>query len=129
MESDEDDFSLSGLTQNTFSPNRIILDHELSIIASILESENRNFVDYKESTSANTSHAESTNTRNISLISDEELEKRKEGRIPLNTKHNTAWAVRAWKEWADERNDKAPVKHDKARKGFDIQQGRAGQMN
>ena len=107
MESDEDEFSLSELTQNTFLPNRITLDDELSIIASILESENPDFVDYKESTSANTSHAESTNKRNISLISDEELEKRKESRIPLNTKHNTGWAVRAWKEWADERNDKA----------------------
>ena len=33
----------------------------------------------------------------------------KETRIPLNTKHNTAWAVRVWKEWADERNSKAPA--------------------
>ena len=77
MESDEEDFSLSGLTQNTFLPNRIFLDDELSIIASVLESENRDFVDYKESIRANTSHAESTNKRNISLISDEELEKGK----------------------------------------------------
>ena len=50
MESDEADCSLSGLTQNTFLPSRIILDDEVSIIASILESENRDFVDYKEST-------------------------------------------------------------------------------
>ena len=62
----------------------------------------------------------------ISLISDEELEKKKEGQIPLNTKHNTAWAVRARKEWANERNNKAPVKHDKVREGFNIKQGRAG---
>ena len=123
MESDEDDFSLSGLTEKYIFTNCIILDRELSIIASILESDNRDFVDYKESTSANTSHTESTNKRNISLISDEELEKRKESRIPLNTKHNTAWAFRVWKEWADERNDKAPVKHDKLREGFDIKQG------
>jgi hypothetical protein len=34
----------------------------------------------------------------------------KETRIPLNTtKHNTAWAGRVWKEWADERNSKAPA--------------------
>ena len=33
----------------------------------------------------------------------------KETRIPLNTKHNAAWAVRVWKEWADERNSKAPA--------------------
>ena len=48
------------------------------------------------------------------------MEKRKESRIPLNTKRNTAWAVCAWKEWAEEINDKAPVKHDKVREGFDI---------
>ena len=69
------------------------------------------------------------NKRNISLISDEELEKRKGSQIPLNTKHNTAWAVRAWKEWVDEGNNKAPVKYDKVREGFNIKQGRAGQMN
>ena len=79
--SDEDDFSLSGITKNTVLPNRVILDEELSTIASILESENRDFVDYKESTSANTSHAESTTKRSISLISDEELKKMKESRI------------------------------------------------
>ena len=74
----------------------------------------------KEFTSASTSDAETTIKRNISLISDEEMEKRKESRIPLNTKRNTAWAVCAWKEWAEEINDKAPVKHDKVREGFDI---------
>ena len=69
------------------------------------------------------------NKRNISLINDEELEQRKENRILLNTKRNTAWAVLAWKEWVDERNDKAPLKHDKVREGFNIKQGRAGQRN
>ena len=49
MESDGDNFSLSGLAQNTFLPNYIILDDKLSITASILESENRDFVVYKES--------------------------------------------------------------------------------
>jgi hypothetical protein len=107
MDSDEEAFSLSGLTQNTFLADPVILDDELSIISSILETENLDFGN-SESTSANASHTESTNARNISLISDEELEKMKESRIPLNTKHNTAWAVRVWKEWADERNSKAP---------------------
>ena len=130
MESDEDDFLLSGLMQNTFLLNRIILDDEQGIIiASISESENSDFVDCKESTSANTSHAASTNKRNISMISDEEFEQRKESRIPLNSKHNIAWAVGAWKEWADERNHKALVKNDKVRKDFDIKQGRAGKTN
>ena len=73
MESSEDNFSLSGLTQNMFLPNRIFLDDELSIIASILEFETRDSVGYKESVGANTSHAKSTNKRNISLISNEEL--------------------------------------------------------
>ncbi|CAB4001394.1 Hypothetical predicted protein [Paramuricea clavata] len=77
-------------------------------MSSILATENLDFGN-SESTSANTSHAESTNARNISLISDEELQKMKETRIPLNTKHNTAWAVRVWKEWADETNSKAPA--------------------
>ena len=108
IDSDEDDFSLSGLTQNTFISDPIIFDDDLSIISSILECENLDFGSRK-STSADTSHSESTITRNISLISDEELEKMKEGRIPLNTKQNTAWAVRTWKEWADEGNDKAPA--------------------
>ena len=47
MESDENDFALSGLMQNTFLLNRIILDDEQSTIASISESENRDFIDYK----------------------------------------------------------------------------------
>ncbi|CAB3981094.1 Hypothetical predicted protein [Paramuricea clavata] len=72
------------------------------------ETENLDFSN-SESTSANTSHAESTNARNISLISDEELQKMKKTRIPLNTKRNTAWAVRVWKEWAEERNSKTPA--------------------
>jgi hypothetical protein len=88
MDSDEEDFSLSGLTQNTFLADPVILDDELSIISSILEIVNLDFGN-SESTRANTSHAESTNTRNISLISDEELQKMKETRIPLTTKHNT----------------------------------------
>ena len=91
MKSEEDDFTLSGLTQNTFLPNRIILDDELSIIASTLGSENLDFVDYKESTtttSPSTSHPESTNKRNISFISDEELHGEKE-RKPNPVKHQT----------------------------------------
>ena len=81
MESDEGDFSLQGLTQNTFLTNRIIFRDELSIIERILESKNRDFVGYKESTSENTSHAEATSKRNISLINNKKFEKRKESRI------------------------------------------------
>ena len=42
--------------------------------------------------------------RKIVIVDDEELEKRKECRIPPNTRINTSWAVRAWSEWALERN-------------------------
>ena len=42
--------------------------------------------------------------RNISIVDDEELEKRKESRILHNTRINTSWAVRVWREWAEERN-------------------------
>ena len=42
--------------------------------------------------------------RRIVIVDDEELEKRKECRIPPNTRINTSWAVRASSEWALERN-------------------------
>ena len=38
--------------------------------------------------------------RNISIV-----EKRKESRIPHNVRINTSWAVRVWREWAEERNE------------------------
>ena len=38
-------------------------------------------------------------------IVDGELQKRKESRIPQNTRTNTLWAVRVWFEWAEEHND------------------------
>ena len=69
MESDED-FSLSGLTQNTFLPNRFILHDELSVIASILVFENRDFVDYKEPTSAKLAMPNRQITEIYHLISD-----------------------------------------------------------
>ena len=44
--------------------------------------------------------------RNIVVVCDNEVEKRRESRIPANTKVNTSWAVRCWEEWAVERNVK-----------------------
>ena len=38
--------------------------------------------------------------RKILIFDGEELEKRKEPRIPPNTRINTSWAVRTWTEWA-----------------------------
>ena len=48
--------------------------------------------------------------RKIVIVDDEELEKRKESRIPANTRINTSWAVRAWSEWALERNGMIAIK-------------------
>ena len=44
--------------------------------------------------------------RNIVVVCDNKVEKRRESRIPANTKVNTSWAVRCWEEWAVERNVK-----------------------
>ena len=44
--------------------------------------------------------------RNIVVVCDNEVEKRRESRIPANTKVNTSWAVRCWEEWAVECNVK-----------------------
>ena len=46
----------------------------------------------------------------ISIFDGEELEKRKESRIPPNTRINTSWAVRTWTEWAVERNGMIAIK-------------------
>ena len=40
------------------------------------------------------------------VVCDNEVEKRREPRVPANTKVNTSWAVRCWEEWAVERNVK-----------------------
>ena len=44
--------------------------------------------------------------RNIVVVCDNEVEKRRQSRIPANTKVNTSWAVRCCEEWAVERNVK-----------------------
>ena len=45
--------------------------------------------------------------RQVVVISDEELRKRNETRIPVNTKASTSWTVNVWTEWAIERNWKS----------------------
>ena len=40
-------------------------------------------------------------------------EKRRESRIPANTKVNASWAVRCWEEWAVERNVKVKKNNSK----------------
>lgn len=47
--------------------------------------------------------SEGKKKRNISVVSDVELAKRNEARIPEGTKWSTDWCVRTWNEWAEER--------------------------
>ena len=42
--------------------------------------------------------------RKIALVTDEDLEKLKDNRIPENTKINTNWAIKTWEEWSQTRN-------------------------
>ena len=42
------------------------------------------------------------------------FQKRKESRIPPNTRINTSWAVRTWSEWAVERNGMIAIKGESA---------------
>ena len=53
----------------------------------------------------------STRSRNITVISDSELEERKDSRIPANTRMSTTWATGVWKDWAAERNRKVTTAH------------------
>ena len=41
----------------------------------------------------------------LSIVDDDELQKRKASRIPQNTRTNTPRKVRVWFEWAEESND------------------------
>jgi hypothetical protein len=107
MDTDEED-GLSGLTQNSFLPKCVIPDDGLRLFGRVLENEDLNLFNSEFITSGETSKiTKPTCAKDISLVSDEDLEKRKESRIPLNTRQNTAWAIRAWKDWAEEKNDKA----------------------
>lgn len=47
--------------------------------------------------------SEGKKKRNITVVSDVELAKRNEARIPEGTKWSTDWCVRTWSEWAEER--------------------------
>ena len=116
MASSSDDDDLSGLTQNTFKANDVFNQWGYEIFSDTLQTESSlDFgVEEQKLSSKNTSECfvvegpcalETVRSkRAISLVTDEELEQRKDGRIPTNTKHNTNWAIRVWKDWAFERN-------------------------
>ena len=42
--------------------------------------------------------------RGITTVSDKEIQKRNEARIPQNTKSSTSWSTRGWDAWVEERN-------------------------
>ena len=97
MDSDDEIF----LTQNTFSQEpfspELNLEELLGDFREVIE---RNSVEVEKKENPG---------RNIVVVCDNEVEKRRESRIPANTKVNTSWAVRCWEEWA-ERNVKRNVK-------------------
>ena len=63
------------------------------------------FIEVSERDSVEVEKKESPG-RNIVDVCDNEVEQRREFRIPANTKVNTTWAVRCWEEWAVKRNVK-----------------------
>ena len=45
-----------------------------------------------------------SSTRKITPVSDEDLKRRQEDRIPQKMKSDTTWCLRTWNEWTKERN-------------------------
>ena len=94
MDCDEEIF----LTQNTFSQEAFSPELNLEeLLADFREVSERDSVEVEKK--------ENTG-RNVVVVCDNELEQRRESRIPASTKVNTSCAVRCWEEWAVERNVK-----------------------
>ena len=86
------------LTQNTFSQEPFSPELNLEELV-------RDFREVSERDSVEVEKKENPG-RNIVVVCDNEIEKRRESRMPANRKVNTSWAVRCWEEWAVERNVK-----------------------
>ena len=94
MDSDDEIF----LTQNTFSQEAFSPELNLEeLLGDFREVSDRDSVEVEKKENPG---------RNIVVVCDNEVEKRRESRTPANTKVNTSWAVRCWEEWAVERNVK-----------------------
>ena len=92
MDSDDEIF----LTQNIFSQEPFSPELNLEeLVGDFREVSERDSVEVEKKENPG---------RNIVVVCDNEVEKRRESRIPTNTKVNTSWAVRCWEEWAVERN-------------------------
>ena len=111
-ESDEEIF----ISQNSFR-ERSTLDVGFDI-SSLLEPEDRLFIDKVLGVEENEVGLLERNDlgeepeqfgeqRQVVVISDEELRKRNETRIPVNTKASISWTVNVWAEWDNERNWKS----------------------
>ena len=111
-ESDEDIF----ITQNSFRESST-LDVGFDI-SSLLEPEDRLLIDKVLGVEENEVGLLERNDlgeepeqfgeqKQVVVISGEELRKRNETRIPVNTKASTSWTVNVWAEWANERNWKS----------------------
>jgi hypothetical protein len=95
--SDEDMF----ITQNVF--RQADSDNNIDLLHEILFGEER--LQQADDELSTVPIANAKKSRRVILpVSDAELEKRCLDRIPEGTKHNTNWAVRAWREWAEIRN-------------------------
>jgi hypothetical protein len=117
--SDEND--LSGLTQNVFCEQSSL--PESNVFSDIFDSEWSNLENVKEielnvsepcaDGNENPILEGSTISRNITVISDSELEERKGSRIPANMRMSTTstWATGVWKDWVAERNRKVTTAH------------------
>ena len=94
MDSDDEIF----LTQNTFSQEPFSPELNLEeLVGDFREVSERDSVEVEKKENPG---------RNIVVVCDNEVEKRRESRIPANTKVNTSWAVRCWEECVVERNVK-----------------------
>ena len=80
MDSDDEIF----LTQNNFSQESPELNLE-ELVGDLREVSERDSVEVEKKENPG---------RNIAVVCDNEVEKRRESRIPANTKVNTSWAVR-----------------------------------
>lgn len=103
--SDEDIY----ITQNRFCQESVLPNIDFDSLDEVLgnvelEAENENLIESDLQSKTNVELKCSKVSRGISLVDDNELERRKLTRIPQSTKINTNWAVRTWSEWAEERN-------------------------
>ena len=91
MDSDEDE-NVGGLTPNTLQESFL---SDLDVFCSVLEIDNVELSDKECTSTTGTGLGEESEarerirTKNISLVTDDGSEKRKDGRIPEKTKHNT----------------------------------------